>query len=318
MNTNTNSLLMLTAAGLSMTGCTAVNNQPHTSNTNKVNHTLIQTHALQPNINRQAYYHPQYQRSHQKAMHTYQVNRHFDIRAHELRAIGDKIFYNENGGDIKNLVHWNHNENFASMGIGHFTWYPPGRAQRHGNTFPQMLSFLESKGVQLPYWLKKAKTRGAPWQSRAQLQRSKHHPQIKELQQLLYDTRALQAEFILNRAERAIPKLIKAAPNRYKQRVHQNLQALMSTHSGRYALVDYINFKGEGLSMTGGYRGQNWGALQVLIAMHPVRYSRSASNEFANAAQYILKRRAENSPGQQDMRWMAGWTKRVNTYRHIV
>jgi len=40
----------------------------------------------------------------------------------EIRTIGDKIFRNESGGDIDKLVHWNVGENFASMGIGHFTW----------------------------------------------------------------------------------------------------------------------------------------------------------------------------------------------------
>ena len=39
----------------------------------------------------------------------------------ELRAIGDQIFNNEGGGNLNNLVHWNDGEDFASMGIGHFT-----------------------------------------------------------------------------------------------------------------------------------------------------------------------------------------------------
>ena len=42
----------------------------------------------------------------------------------ELQVIGDQIFKNEGGGNVNNLVHWNDGENFASMGIGHFTWYP--------------------------------------------------------------------------------------------------------------------------------------------------------------------------------------------------
>ena len=54
----------------------------------------------------------------------------------ELYGIGDQIFKNETGGRIDQLVHWNLREDFAAMGIGHFTWYPSGRSQRFGNTFP--------------------------------------------------------------------------------------------------------------------------------------------------------------------------------------
>lgn len=316
MNTSTTSLLVLTA-GLSVTGCSAVKNQHPSPHTNKTSHTIIHTNSLNPSVGKRAYYQPQnsYYQARERAVQRYKARQHFNIRAQELRVIGDKIFQNESGGKISNLVHWNKNEDFASMGIGHFTWYPPGRAQTHGNTFPKLLTFMESKGVQLPHWLKQAKHRGAPWQSRSQLLRAKHQPQIQQLQRLLYETRALQAEFILKRAEKAIPRLAKATPSRYRQRVLHNLNTLMNTPSGRYALIDYINFKGEGLNMNGGYRGQNWGALQVLITMRPVNNPRHASNEFANAAIYILHRRAENSPGQRDRRWMAGWQNRVNTYK---
>ncbi|MCK5664860.1 MAG: hypothetical protein KAI17_15320, partial [Thiotrichaceae bacterium] len=67
----------------------------------------------------------------------------------ELYAIGDQIFKNETGGKIEQLVHWNHREDFASMGIGHFTWYPAGRRARYGNTFPGLLDYLQKNGVQL-------------------------------------------------------------------------------------------------------------------------------------------------------------------------
>ena len=68
----------------------------------------------------------------------------------ELYGIGDKIFRNETGGRIDQLTHWNLREDFASMGIGHFTWYPAGRQQRFGNTFPGLLDYLQQNGVRLP------------------------------------------------------------------------------------------------------------------------------------------------------------------------
>ncbi len=239
------------------------------------------------------------------------------LSSSELRLIGDKIFSNEAGGSKDKLVHWNDNENFASMGIGHWTWYPQGRGTRFGNTFPKLLSFLEQNGVNLPYWVREAKQRGAPWRTKSEQNRARYTPQIQQLTQILYETRDLQAKFILQRAERAIPRLIKAAPAQNKNHVIRNVEALMNSAGGRYALIDYINFKGEGLSMHSGYQGQNWGVLQVLINMRPVRQGSHTLNEFANAAIFVLERRVQNSPRSSgEARWLSGWSQRVNTYRN--
>ncbi len=147
--------------------------------------------------------------------------------------------------------------------------------------------------------------------------RARNSPKVRQLKRILYETRDLQAKFILQRAEKAIPRLIKAAPKNRRAHVIRNINALMNTAGGRYALIDYINFKGEGLSMNGGYRGQNWGVLQVLLAMRPAPAGKPALNEFANAAMYILDRRVKNSPkSRNEARWLPGWNNRINTYRN--
>ena len=239
------------------------------------------------------------------------------LSSNELRLIGDKIFSNESGSNKQKLVHWNDNENFASMGIGHWTWYPAGRNARFGNTFPELLTYLEQNGIKLPYWLQEAKHRGAPWRTKAEQNNARRTPQIQQLTQLLYDTRALQAKFILQRAERAIPRLVKAAPSSKKQHIIRNVETLMNTTGGRYALIDYINFKGEGLRMNSGYRGKNWGVLQVLINMRPSSQGPRALHEFADAALHVLQRRVKNSPqSSHEARWLPGWSNRVNTYRN--
>lgn len=252
-----------------------------------------------------------------QAVRTHNAPRLPRLSSNELRAIGDKIFANESGANKDKLVHWNDNENFASMGIGHWTWYPAGRNARFGNTFPELLTYLEQNGINLPYWLKEAKHRGAPWRSKAEQQQARRTPQIQQLTQILYNTRALQAKFILQRAEQAIPRLVKAAPANQRARVIQNVEALMNTAGGRYALIDYINFKGEGLRMNSGYRGQNWGVLQVLLRMDSSKRGSQVLNEFANAALYVLERRVRNSPqSRNEARWLPGWSNRVNTYRN--
>ncbi|MEB4592211.1 hypothetical protein VSS37_14565 [Candidatus Thiothrix sp. Deng01] len=239
------------------------------------------------------------------------------LSLNELHLIADRIFTNESGGDPNKLVHWNEGEDFASMGVGHFTWYPAGRRQSFGNTFPDMLGYLQTNGVQLPIWLQQARYQGAPWRSKAELMRAKQTGQVQDLQNMLYQTRMLQAAYIVERARRAMPQLVSTAPQHSRVRVAQNLNAIANTPGGWYALVDYVNFKGEGLNISGGYKGQNWGLLQVLEEMQPVQPGQQALHSFADAATRVLERRVRNSPpARNEARWLAGWSNRINTYRY--
>jgi hypothetical protein len=234
----------------------------------------------------------------------------------ELQVIGDQIFKNEGGGNVSNLVHWNSGENFASMGIGHFTWYPAGRSARFGNTFPELLTYMQERGVQVPAWLPRE---GAPWRSQGELMQAKHTPQVQELQNFLYQTRLLQVQFIVDRTRRAMPKLVNATPGQLRPHVANNLNAVANTPGGWYALIDYTNFKGEGLNRAGGYNGNNWGLLQVLEEMRPSQPGSQALHEFADAAMRVLERRVRNSPpANNERRWLAGWSNRVNTYRRML
>ncbi|HIP80939.1 MAG TPA: hypothetical protein EYH16_00815 [Leucothrix mucor] len=238
------------------------------------------------------------------------------VNQKELYSIGDKIFQNESGGRIDQLVHWNKREDFAAMGIGHFTWYPAGRRQRFGNTFPGLLDYLQQNGVKLPHWVQRARFEGAPWRSRSELMAAKNTPQVREFAQLLYNTRHLQAQYIMNRAMRAMPRLVKKTPSHLRSQVANNLNAVANTPGGRYVLIDYVNFKGEGLNRHGGYKGHNWGLLQVLEEMRPARPGQQALNEFADAAMRVLERRVRNSnPARNERKWLAGWRNRTNTYR---
>lgn len=236
----------------------------------------------------------------------------------ELHSIGNRIFKNEAGSVKSKLVHWNHGENFAAMGIGHWTWYPAGpRKHTFGNSFPGLLTHMERRGIALPPWLRQAKHTGAPWGSRSQLMRQKGSYKIRQLEDLLFATRDVQAEYIIQRAKRAMPNLVRKTPSHLRSHVANNLNAVANTPGGWYALVDYVNFKGEGLSRNGGYRGQNWGLLQVLENMQPSRPGQQALNNFSNSALAVLQRRIRNSPPRRnERRWLAGWANRINTYRH--
>ena len=44
----------------------------------------------------------------------------------QRKSGGMKIWQNESGATVSGLTHWNEGEEFPSLGIGHFIWYPHG------------------------------------------------------------------------------------------------------------------------------------------------------------------------------------------------
>lgn len=106
-----------------------------------------------------------------------------------------------------------------------------------------------------------------------------------------------------------------SAPSGQQARIRANYQKVASTGHGTYALIDYVNFKGDGTNPTERYRGQGWGLMWVLMEMRDVAAGQSAAIEFAAAAKRCLDRRINNSPpARGESRWKAGWHNRCDTY----
>jgi len=228
----------------------------------------------------------------------------------EAELIGRKIWQNESGGTVAGLTAWNSGEDFASLGIGHFIWYPAGRPGPFEESFPPLLKYLASNGTRLPAWLEQA--RACPWSNRAQFLADQQSPRMRELRSLLSQTIALQATFTAARLEQALPKMLKVAPDPERARIRMNFFRVAALPLGPYALVDYVNFKGEGTLPTERYQGQGWGLLQVLEAMG----DGPALQEFRLAAERVLTRRVKNSPPERgEKRWLQGWLNRIQTYR---
>src|SRR5262245_60076306 len=72
----------------------------------------------------------------------------------QAREAGRRLWQNESGGRLDGLTAWNAGEDFASLGIGHFIWYPRSRRGPFEESFPHLLEFLRSEHVPLPSWLK--------------------------------------------------------------------------------------------------------------------------------------------------------------------
>jgi hypothetical protein len=227
----------------------------------------------------------------------------------QAERIGHRLWQNESGGSIAGLTAWNSGEDFASLGIGHFIWYPAAKHGPFEESFPPLLQYLVSTGLKIPEWLKQ--TDGCPWQDREHFLADQHGPRMRELRSLLAGTIALQARFAALRLERALPKMLEAAPSGDREKIRQNFFRVAAEPEGLYALVDYVNFKGEGTLASERYRGEGWGLSQVLEEMG----NGPAKAEFSRAADTVLTRRVANSPaGRNEKRWLPGWRNRIRSY----
>ena len=227
--------------------------------------------------------------------------------------IGRKIWKNESNGTVAGLTAWNTGENFASLGIGHFIWYPQGVHGPFDESFPKLLAFAQERHVAIPVWLNQASS--CPWNSRAEFSSAQNSPQMRELRQFLSRTIDLQAQFMVARLQQSLAKMLDEAAPADRANIERQFARVASTPHGCYALVDYVNFKGEGVLRTERYRGQGWGLLQVLEQMHGAENGPSAAREFSNSAAAMLRRRVQNSPPERhEARWLPGWLNRVHSY----
>ena len=229
----------------------------------------------------------------------------------EAKAIGKRIWINECGGTIEGLTSWNKGEYFASLGIGHFIWYHRIKRGPYEESFPSLVRYLVSKGVNVPEFIL---NKQCPWETRDDFVKARNSPQMIELRNLLLSTIPLQTEFILLRLENALPKMLSAISIKNRSTVQANFYKLTRTAKGKYALMDYINFKGEGTKISERYSGQGWGMLQALEEMNPNTETRNAPNEFAQAAEKVLIRRVRNAPRDESI-WLKGWQNRLKTYQ---
>lgn len=229
----------------------------------------------------------------------------------DVMALGRRIWQNECAGKQEGLVSWNAGEEFPSLGIGHFIWYPKGYRGPFEESWPSFVRFAQAKGARVPSELQGT----PPWSSRSAFMADARNPRVNAMRVWLSQPGIvrLQTEFIMARSRQALPAMLAASsqPREVEARYH----ALSRTTGGMYALVDYVNFKGEGTNPDERYNGQGWGLLQVLENMRGLPQGSEACREFSRAAAGVLARRVANSPkGRGEQRWLQGWTNRCKTY----
>jgi len=229
----------------------------------------------------------------------------------EATIVGNRVWRNECGGRIDGLTSWNVGEDFPSLGIGHFIWYPKDAHDKFEESFPRLIAFLQDSGVKLPAWLNP--DMHCPWNSREQFLQEIHGQELTELRTMLASTVPLQTQFILKRLEGALPKMLEKMPPADREKIKSRFyKVLTSGSAGTFALIDYVNFKGEGVNEGERYHGKGWGLLQVLEGMTE---SPDPVQAFSDSAAKMLARRVQNSPPERhEERWLPGWKKRVSNY----
>jgi len=236
----------------------------------------------------------------------------------EALAIGMKIWHNECGGRIDGLTSWNDGEDFASLGIGHFIWYSSGRGSDK-DSFPRLIQYMRSNRVAVPKWLDYPVTPSCPWRTKEEFFSSaKTDPRFMELRTFLARTVAVQVQYLMYRLEIAIPQILMIVPAGERDFVYQKLAELLSTPAGVYVLVDYVNFKGDGvLAAEKGIDRQHpsWGLLQVLENMRYAPTKLTPLQAYAWSAKRVLLRRVLYAePKRHEERWLLGWLNRVDGY----
>ena len=228
--------------------------------------------------------------------------------------LGERIFQNECAGRFACLTSWNEGEDFPSLGIGHFIWYQAGQIEPFEETFPELLEFYRQRRQALPAWLSDSSTVASPWRSRDEFYLQIDSPPMQELREFLAASKAVQVEYISERLHRSVSGIIGQFAEAAQPKVADQLYQIANSAPplGLYALIDYIHFKGTGLSTSERYQNQGWGLLQV---MEQLQNSHATLENFVQAAELVLERRVINAPpGRDEQRWLAGWKNRLRTY----
>ncbi|MEI8054410.1 MAG: hypothetical protein WCH10_00185 [bacterium] len=229
--------------------------------------------------------------------------------------IGVKIWFNESGGSIKGLTEWNEGESFASLGIGHFLWHPYSNQSRASfdSGFPRLIRYIEKKGAQIPTWLHG--NLYCPWNNRQEFLRAQNSPRMIQLRLFLQQTIPLQAEYMVKQLEETLPDLLASAPQEDRAFIYQNFHTLARTPAGIYALVDFLNFKGAGISDSKRNYEHGSGLLHVLKEMRYAPRGSTPLQAYVWSAKHALIRRVEQAPpSAHHERWLSGWFNRLNTY----
>ncbi len=115
------------------------------------------------------------------------------------------------------MTFWNKNEDFPSMGIGHFIWPPKsytGTSPAGG--FHKVLAFMKKQGISIPLWLEN--NRSCPYETREEFYKEFDSKKMKELRAFLVKSIPYQVEYIVYRLHIALEDIILSIPIDQRER----------------------------------------------------------------------------------------------------
>jgi hypothetical protein len=240
------------------------------------------------------------------------------MTADELVCLQKMIFFNECSGRAERMLTWNADEDFPSFGLGHFIWYPQGKQGPYQALFPEFLSFLEAQKKEIPAWINALPVREAPWQNREEFLSNLSSERMTVLKNFLDQTQGFQTQFMIHRVKGILPRMLAAVPEEARAGIELKFKEIAGAPNGMFALIDYVNFKGEGILVTERSQGQGWGLLQVLEEMRTPPKKEDALEAFVGAAKKVLENRVKNAPREKNYsKRLSGWKTRVKNYLKI-
>ena len=191
----------------------------------------------------------------------------------------------EFGGDWSKSVDWNPEEDFPSLGLGHYLWFPEGSKAPFNESFKDFIRFAYERdqkddlGLKFPEVLKlnNGEIAPAPWSTRDAFLKAKKSGALEELVSFISNekVRKLQLEYQLSHAKDVAEKAIvyngEAGDQKALSTTEERgafLRELLQHPEGVALLVHYPTFKGDGFSpkerYASGDGNKGWGFFQVL------------------------------------------------------
>ncbi len=243
--------------------------------------------------------------------------------------------YHEFGNSKLQVAQWNDGEDWLSLGVGHYIWYPKEGEKKYTESFPDLIKFACSNGYTGSLPKEIGYTGGnpvlgvCPWNSKKEFEdpKTKNSDELKNIQNFLLgqDMQKQQALFQYNRLLDFMDKWKPA--NKVEEHAKEFAGRLMQDPKGLLQMIDYVNFKGEGTAPGEYYKNNKgevdrWGLKQVLeTAVNEgqgltfIEAAKSTLNRKINTDPKICEKHTNPEECKKDLK--AGWEKRINDYSNI-
>lgn len=254
----------------------------------------------------------------------------FGLSYDDLLSLGFRMWKNYAGGTLEGLTKWdesNADHQFMYLGIASNIWLPEGSSSIFQADWPVVAQRLKDLGCKIKPWM----LEDCPWSSKEEFDADFDSKKMTWLRTHLSKKKLVwaQAFYIAERLQRSMDpnspdSLLNGLTADQSALVQKNFNLVVhcTNPSGIYALIDYVNFKGEGrLDGAEKFNGQSWGLLQVLLNMQtPEEGADDATiiNAFFESAKVTLNNRIINQkiqdPNSNEQQYWNMWVAHLSDY----